>query len=119
MRTFWVRVSTGLTVAALFIAAILYSRWSYSVAIMMAVLGGVHEFCTITAPARRQDGAQTIRTRRVALILTFTGVLLSLLLNLRYKFADVAVVFPAILFFYFVRKRCAIRPGRPVPDMVL
>ena len=103
MKNFLVRLTSGLTVAILIIAAILASRISYAVVILIAAIGGVYEFYTITAAARHVDEAQNKKSRRTAIILTVVGVLLSLLINFRSNFADVGVFLSAILFFYFVR----------------
>ena len=103
MKNFLVRLTSGLTVAILIIAAILASRISYAVVILIAAVGGVYEFYTITAAARHVDEAQNKKSRRTAIILTVVGVLLSLLINFRSNFADVGVFLSAILFFYFVR----------------
>ena len=103
MKNFLVRLASGLTVAILIIAAILASRISYAVVILIAAVGGVYEFYTITATARQQDEAQNKKSRRTAIILTVVGVLLSLLINFRSNFADIGVFLSAILFFYFVR----------------
>ncbi len=103
MKNFLVRLTSGLTVAILIIAAILASRISYAVVILITAVGGVYEFYTITAAARHVDEAQNKKSRRTAIILTVVGVLLSLLINFRSNFADVGVFLSAILFFYFVR----------------
>ena len=103
MNTFFVRAVTGLIVATVFIAAILLSRISYGLVVMLVAAGGVFEFYTITAKARGASDDKNRRERRLAVILTIVAGLLSWLLNFRYVFADLAIVFPVILFVYFVR----------------
>lgn len=103
MNNFFTRAASGLTVAALVIAAILASRISYGIVILIAVVGGMYEFYTISAPIRHTDDVQNKKSRRTAVVLTVIAVIFSLIFNLRYNFADAAVILPAILFFYFVR----------------
>jgi phosphatidate cytidylyltransferase len=125
MKNFLVRFASGLIGAVIIVTAILASRISYTVVILIAAIGGVYEFCTITATARHADAAQNRKSRRTAIILTVAAILLSQLIYFRNNFADVgvalppvwdiirdrvlpnfadiAVFLPAILFFYFVR----------------
>ncbi|MCW3124855.1 MAG: phosphatidate cytidylyltransferase [Bacteroidetes bacterium] len=101
MNTFLVRLASGLIVAALFIAGTLYSWTTYGVVILIGVLGGVYEFYTISAPARQ--GSQ--KGRKTTVILAAVMTILSVLFNKRpFIFADVAVLLPAVLFFFFVRE---------------
>jgi len=103
MNNFLVRVASGVTAAAVIIAAILASRISYGIVVLAAAAGGVYEFYTISMPLRRADEATNKKARRTAVILTIVGGLLSLLINLRNNFADVAVILSVILFFFFIR----------------
>jgi len=104
MKNFFVRVASGLTVAALIIAAILASRISYGIVILIAAVGGVFEFYTITATARHTDEAANKKSRRLAVILTIIAVVLSWVFHFRYRFDDLAIILAPILFFYFVRE---------------
>ncbi|MBS1623884.1 MAG: phosphatidate cytidylyltransferase [Bacteroidetes bacterium] len=101
MNTFLVRLASGLVVAALFIAGTLYSWMTYGIIVMIAVAGGVYEFYSISAPARH--GNTKGRSLSVALAVVVT--LFSVLFNKRpFIFADIAILLPAVLFFFFVRE---------------
>ena len=102
MNTFLVRAVSAIVVAAIFIAAILYSRISYGIAMIVVVTGAVYEFQNISRPARRTDSHE--QGTYIALVLTVLCVFLSWALNFKYKFADTAILLPAVLFFYFVRE---------------
>jgi phosphatidate cytidylyltransferase len=105
MNTFLVRLATGVTVAALFIAGTLYSPFTYGLVILIGAVGGVYEFLTISGPARNADKSNSTRGRGLAVTFTVIAVLLSLLFNARpYNFVDIAIILPAIFFFYFVRE---------------
>ena len=105
MNTFFVRLATGVIAAALLISAILFSPFTYGLAILIGVLGGVYEFHTISGPVRHADAGATKRGHRTALILATVVTLLSVLFNMRpYTFIDIAVILPAVFFFYFVRE---------------
>ena len=105
MNTFFVRLATGVIAAALLITAILFSPFTYGLAILIGVLGGVYEFHTISGPVRHADAGATKSGRRTALILATVVTLLSVLFNMRpYTFIDIAVILPAVFFFYFVRE---------------
>jgi phosphatidate cytidylyltransferase len=104
MKNFYVRAASGLTVAVLIIAAILASRISYGIVILIAAVGGVYEFSTITVTARHEDEAANKKSRRLAVILTVIAVTLSWLFHFRYRFDDLAIILSPILFFYFVRE---------------
>ena len=103
MKTFYIRAATGLSAAAVFITAVLYSRVSYGLVVILVTAGAVFEFYTISASARGVGDIPNQRERRLAVLLTILAGGLSWLLNFRYVFADIAVVFPALLFIYFVR----------------
>ncbi|MBS1619153.1 MAG: phosphatidate cytidylyltransferase [Bacteroidetes bacterium] len=101
MNTFLVRLASGLVVAALFIAGTLYSWMTYGVIVMIAVAGGVYEFYSISTPARHGNTKGRGLTVTLAVVVT----LLSVLFNKRpFIFADIAVLLPAVLFFFFVRE---------------
>lgn len=101
MNTFFVRLVTGVIVAALFVSGMLYHPLTYGLVILIAVIGGVYEFYTISAPARQ--GSTSGRGTTVALAAIAT--ILSVLFNIRpFVFADIAVILPAILFFFFVKE---------------
>ncbi len=101
MNTFLVRLASGLVVAALFIAGTLYSWMTYGVIVMIAVAGGVYEFYSISAPARHGNTKGRALTVTLAVVVT----LFSVLFNKRpFIFADIAVLLPAVLFFFFVRE---------------
>ncbi|MBS1594835.1 MAG: phosphatidate cytidylyltransferase [Bacteroidetes bacterium] len=101
MNNFLVRLATGLVVAALFIAATLYSWLTYGVVVLIAVAGGVYEFYSISAPARHGNTKGRALTVTLAVVVT----LFSVLFNKRpFIFADIAVLLPAVLFFFFVRE---------------
>jgi phosphatidate cytidylyltransferase len=104
MKNFYVRAASGLTVAVLIIAAILASRISYGIVILIAAMGGVYEFYTITGSARHVNEADNRKSRRLAVILTIIAVALSWLFHFRYRFDDLAIILSPILFFYFVRE---------------
>jgi phosphatidate cytidylyltransferase len=104
MNTFFVRLTTGLIGAAIVISAILFSRYTYGAVVLAIVIGGVWEFLSITATAQNRSEADNRKNRRVIIGLTVLSFLLSWLFNFRYVFADVAVLLPAILFFFFVRE---------------
>ena len=104
MNNFLTRLASGVVVAALIIVCILASRISYGLVVLIAAIGGIYEFYTISAPIRHADQEQNKKDRRTAVILTFIAILLSWLLNFRHTLADLAVLLPAILFFFFVRE---------------
>ena len=104
MKNFLTRLVSGVTVAALIIAGILASRISYGIIVLIAAVGGIFEFYTISAPIRHADEADNKKSRRLAIILTVVAIFFSWLLNFQRNFADLAVLLPAILFFYFVRE---------------
>ncbi len=103
MKNFLIRAASGLVVATLVIAAILGSKISYGIVVMIAAIGGVFEFYTISANIRHVDEAHNKSSRSTAIILTVIAILFSWLFNHRYNFADAAVLLPVILFIYFVR----------------
>lgn len=101
MNTFLVRLASGLVVATLFIAGTLYSWMTYGIIVMIAVAGGVYEFYSISTPARHGNTKGRGLTMTLAVVVT----LLSVLFNKRpFIFADIAVLLPAVLFFFFVRE---------------
>lgn len=101
MKNFLVRLATGLIVSALFISATLYSWLTFGLVILIAVTGAVYEFYSISTPARH--GNTKGRGLTVALAIALTG--LSILFNKRpFIFADVTILLPAVLFFFFVRE---------------
>ena len=102
MNTFLVRAASGLVGAAIFISAILLSRISYGLAMMLVVVGGVYEFYNITAPVRHPQSPTAGRT--TAMVLTAMCVLFSWLFNFRYAFDDIAIILVPILFLYFVKE---------------
>ena len=104
MNNFLTRLASGVVVATLIIAGILASRISYGLVVLIAAIGGVYEFYTISAPIRHADESQNKKDRRTAVILTFIAIFLSWLLNFRHTLADLAILLPAILFFFFVRE---------------
>lgn len=104
MNNFLTRLVSGVTVAALIIAGILASRISYGIIVLIAAVGGIYEFYTISAPIRHAEEADNKKSRRLAIILTVLAIFFSWLLNFQRNFADLAVLLPAILFFYFVRE---------------
>jgi phosphatidate cytidylyltransferase len=103
MKNFLIRAASGLSVAAIIIAAILASKISYGLVVLIAALGGVYEFYTISAGIRGVDEAQNKKSRRTAVIMTFTGLFFSWLFHFKYKLDDLSVILPVMLFFYFVR----------------
>ena len=104
MNNFLTRLASGVVVATLIIAGILASRISYGLVVLIAAIGGVYEFYTISTPIRHADESQNKKDRRTAVILTFIAIFLSWLLNFRHTLADLAILLPAILFFFFVRE---------------
>lgn len=104
MKNFLTRLASGVTVAVLIIAAILFHKISYGIVILIAAVGGVYEFYTITAGARGLDEAQNKKVRRTGVILTVTAIVLSWLFHFQYHFDDIGVLLTSIFFFYFVRE---------------
>jgi phosphatidate cytidylyltransferase len=104
MKNFLIRLASGVTVAVLIIAAILASRISYGIVVLIAAVGGVYEFYTITAGIRGVDEASNKRMRRTAVMLTIIALLLSWLFHFRYRFDDIAILLTGIFFFYFVKE---------------
>jgi phosphatidate cytidylyltransferase len=102
MKGFGVRLASGLTAAVAFIAAILYNKYSFGIALGLCLVGGVWEFLSITAPRRNKHsklaGSYTAITMTLAVIL---GIL-SWVLSQGYSYADVAVILPFVLFVFFV-----------------
>jgi phosphatidate cytidylyltransferase len=86
------------------ISAILYSRYTYGIAVLAIVVGGVWEFLSVTAPTRSLPESQNRKMRNVTIGLTIFTFLFSWLFNFRYVFADLSILLPAVLFFFFVRE---------------
>ena len=106
MKNFLTRLVSGVVVASLVIAGILYSPLTYGLIILIASVGGVYEFWSISGPSRHaNDEAQTKKGRRTAITFTVIASLISVLFDLRgFRFVDLAIILPAIFFFYFVRE---------------
>ncbi|MFN8277919.1 MAG: phosphatidate cytidylyltransferase [Chitinophagales bacterium] len=102
MKNFYVRAATGLTAAAVLIAAILFSKYTYALAMLAALLGGIHEFYGISAGIRHADGGFAKKYRRISMVLCGVAFALSFLLCQRYVLADVGILLPVILAIYFV-----------------
>lgn len=103
MNTFLTRLGSGVIAAALIITAILASKISYGIVMLIAATGGVFEFYTISAGLRGADEAQNKKARRTGVIVAFLAVLLSWAFHWRYTLDDLAVILPVVLFFYFVK----------------
>ena len=88
MKNFLTRLVSGVTVAALIIAGILASRISYGIIVLIAAVGGIFEFYTISAPIRHADEADNKKSRRLAVILTVLAIFFSWLLNFQRNFAE-------------------------------
>lgn len=52
MKTFFIRLSSGLVVAALAITAMLYNQWTFFILMSLMLLGSLYEFFNITQPKR-------------------------------------------------------------------
>jgi len=104
MKNFYVRAASGFSVAALVITAILAHKVTYGIVILIAAVGGVYEFYTITAGIRGASEVENKKARRTGVILTIIAILLSWLFHFQYHFDDIGVILPAIFFFYFVRE---------------
>ncbi|MFN8309116.1 MAG: phosphatidate cytidylyltransferase [Chitinophagales bacterium] len=102
MKTFLIRAATGLTVASLFIAAMLYSKYTFGIVILITLLGSIHEFYGISGGIRHADGGFAKKYRRITLALCGLAYALSFLLSQRYILADLGVLLPVILAIYFV-----------------
>ena len=103
MKNFYVRLVSGVTVAALVITAILASRISYGIVVLIAAVGGMYEFHKITAAVRGLNETDSKSGRRTAVIFTVIGLLLSWVFHFRYHFDDIAIILTAIFFFYFIK----------------
>lgn len=103
MKNFFIRLLSGVSAAVLFTAAILFSYFTYGLAILLAASGAMYEFYGVVRPLRRIDEVSAKKMQRTAILLTVAAMFFSLLLNLRNNFADMAVILPAILLFYFIR----------------
>ena len=103
MKNFFTRLGSGLVAAAIIISAILASKIGYGIVMLIAAVGGVYEFYTITTGIRGVDEARTQKQRRVGMVVAFLAVLFSWVLHWRYTQADLAVILPVVLFFFFLR----------------
>lgn len=52
MKTFFIRLSSGLVVAALAITAMLYNQWTFFVLMSIMLIGSLNEYFNITQPKR-------------------------------------------------------------------
>jgi phosphatidate cytidylyltransferase len=104
------------TVAALIIAAILAHKISYGVVILIAAVGGVWEFYTISAPLRGGSETSRKRARLVGVIVAFLAILLSWAFHFRYTESDLLVILPVVLFFHFVRGLFS-KSDKPILDI--
>lgn len=103
MKNFLVRFASGLIAAVIIVTAILASRFSYGLVVLIAAVGGVYEFYTITAGLRHADEAQNKKSRRGAVIMSVIIILLSWAFNFRYTLDDVSFILPVLLFIYFIK----------------
>jgi phosphatidate cytidylyltransferase len=103
MKNFFIRLASGLVAAAVIITAILASKISYGLVMLVAGVGGVFEFYTISAPLRGADETENKKTRRTGVIVAFLSILFSWAFHWRYTLDDLSVILPVALFFYFVK----------------
>ena len=104
MKNFFTRLASGVTVAALVITAILAHKITYGLVVLLAGVGGVYEFYTITAGLRGMSESETKKARRTGVVLTTVALVLSWLFHFQYHFDDIGVLLTAIFFFYFVKE---------------
>lgn len=104
MKNFFVRAASGIIVATLVIAAILASRISYGLVVLIAAVGGVYEFYSISAGARHITEADNKKARRTAVAFTVVALALSWVFHFRYHFDDIGIILSVILFIYFVKE---------------
>lgn len=103
MKNFLTRLGSGLIAAALIITSILMSKIAYGVVMLIAGVGGVMEFYTISAPLRGGDEADNKKAKKTGVIVAFLAILLSWAFHWRYTLDDLSVILPVVLFFYFVK----------------
>jgi phosphatidate cytidylyltransferase len=70
MKTFFIRLSSGLVVAALAITAMLYNQYTFFVLMSIILLGSLNEYFTITA-ARREKPASFFQGKWLVIILSY------------------------------------------------
>lgn len=70
MKTFFIRLSSGLVVAALAITAMLYNQYTFFVLMSIILLGSLNEYFTITG-ARREKPASFFQGKWFVIILSY------------------------------------------------
>ena len=99
MKNFFTRLASGVTVAALVITAILAHKITYGLVVLLAGVGGVYEFYTITEGLRGMSESETKKARRTGVVLTTVALVLSWLFY---------VVLPVMILNYFYFEKGAI-----------
>ena len=102
MNKFLLRAATGLTLAAIIIFGLLWSEWFYLGLTLVVVGGGLWELYGISGLAHKNDGKLSAKYKYIGLSLALLVQLLSFVMNHRYSYVDISLIFSAILFIFFV-----------------